>query len=50
MENMKQEGFIYAEHLALFAEAQDPMELMQKLESHQSPPGLNRWVDREGLD
>ncbi len=38
-----QEGMIYDEHRALFVYSEDPEKLLEALENHQSPQGLERW-------
>jgi uncharacterized protein (TIGR00730 family) len=41
------EGFIYAEHLLLFTHAGQPEALLDTLDGHRAPPGLERWMTRE---
>ncbi len=41
-----QEGFLYPEHLELFAEDEDPEQLMIKLTRFKIPENLSRWVER----
>ena len=38
-----EEGMIYDEHRALFVSAEDPQELIEALENHSHPSGLERW-------
>lgn len=45
-----QEGFLYPEHLQLFTYAAEPESLLDALENHRLPDGLERWVDRDGPD
>ncbi len=40
------EGFIYAEHRALFVCEPEPEQLLDKLESYNLPSGLDRWLTR----
>ncbi|MFM8322958.1 MAG: TIGR00730 family Rossman fold protein [Chloroflexota bacterium] len=47
VEQARQEGFIYAEHLALFNAADRPEQLLDRLTNYQPPAGLERWVTRE---
>jgi hypothetical protein len=47
VEHARNEGFIYAEHRALFTHAADPESLLDSLKSHSPPPGLDRWLSRE---
>lgn len=44
----KQEGFIYSEHQALLTFAEDPHALVEALMNHKPPPGLERWLTRDG--
>jgi uncharacterized protein (TIGR00730 family) len=43
----KEEGFIYAEHQALFQAAHEPEALLDALLAHRPPEGLDRWLTRE---
>lgn len=43
----REEGFIYAEHLALFQAAEQPHILLEQLAGYRPPQGLERWVTRE---
>jgi len=47
VENARREGFIYAEHRMLFSQAESPELLLDALESHRPPDGLERWLTRE---
>ncbi len=42
----RSEGFIYAEHQALFQAAGEPETLLDQLAAYQPPAGLERWVTR----
>ena len=42
------EGFIYREHQSLLISADDPSSLIKALINHEPPPGLERWLTREG--
>jgi len=42
-----QEGFIYAEHLALYQAAEAPHDLLDQLIVYHPPQGLERWVKRD---
>ncbi len=48
VEHARDEGFIYAEHRALFTCSAAPDELLTALENHRSPGGLERWLTHEG--
>lgn len=45
-EHAQAEGFIYAEHRALFQAAEEPESLLDQLAAYQPPTGLERWVTR----
>lgn len=47
VDHARSEGFIYAEHRALFTAAEQPEELLDALCSHTPPGGLERWLTRE---
>lgn len=47
IEHVRAEGFIYAEHTALFSAAEEPEALLAALENHTPPEGLEKWVERE---
>lgn len=47
VEHARREGFIYAEHRALFTHAEQPGALLDALENHRHPPGLERWLTRQ---
>jgi uncharacterized protein (TIGR00730 family) len=42
----RSEGFIYAEHRALFVSEPEPERLLDKLEQYIIPSGLDRWLTR----
>jgi uncharacterized protein (TIGR00730 family) len=42
------EGFLYEEHLQLFTHADDPLTLLERMQNHRLPDGLERWVERDG--
>jgi uncharacterized protein (TIGR00730 family) len=42
------EGFIYSEHRKLFLLADTPAALLDQMNNHRLPQGLERWVDRDG--
>ncbi len=46
VDQARREGFIYAEHSALFGHAEDPDQLLDLMENHQTPTGLDRWLTR----
>lgn len=46
-ENALTYGFIYPEHLNLIEHSSNPAELLSMLESHITPPDLERWITRE---
>jgi uncharacterized protein (TIGR00730 family) len=48
LEHARDEGFIYAEHQALFTHAEDPGELLEALATLHPPAGLERWLTRDG--
>jgi uncharacterized protein (TIGR00730 family) len=41
------EGFIYREHQGLFTASEDPQTLLENLEKHNHPNGLERWLTRD---
>jgi len=43
----EQEGFIYSEHRKLFSYADTPAALLDQMNNHRLPDGLERWVDRD---
>lgn len=47
IEHARAEGFVYSEHQSLFVCAEEPGELLEKLESYQHPDGLEKWLTRE---
>lgn len=48
VEHARREGFIYAIHRALLACEPTPARLLDRLAAYQPPPGLDRWVQRDG--
>lgn len=48
VDHARREGFIYAEHRALFQVAGQADELLSLLGNHTLPDGLERWMTREG--
>jgi uncharacterized protein (TIGR00730 family) len=47
VDHIRAEGFIYDEHRALFTQADDPQSLLDALENHVHPDGLERWLTRD---
>lgn len=47
VDRARSEGFIYDEHRALFAFADNPTELLDELQNHIHPDGLEKWLTRE---
>ena len=47
IEQARSEGFIYDEHRALFSSAENPATLLDELQNHIHPDGLERWLTRE---
>jgi uncharacterized protein (TIGR00730 family) len=47
IEHARLEGFIYDEHRALFTFADQPHALLDSLQDHRHPDGLERWLTRE---
>jgi uncharacterized protein (TIGR00730 family) len=47
IEHARTEGFMYAEHNALFVCAEQPDRLLDLLENYQYPGGMEKWVTRE---
>lgn len=43
----QQEGFIYDEHRSLFHSAEQPGELLDAIQNHRHPTGLERWMRRD---
>lgn len=41
------EGFIYDEHRTLLPSAMEPRQLLEILRQYQSPPNLERWMNRD---
>ena len=41
------EGFLYPEHLQLFSLAPTPDALLDQLNNHRHPDGIERWVERD---
>jgi uncharacterized protein (TIGR00730 family) len=48
VEHARLEGFIYAEHRALFTQSEDPEALLSALAQFETPQGLESWLNREG--
>jgi uncharacterized protein (TIGR00730 family) len=46
IEHSLQEGFILPEHAQLFVRAGQPEDLLERLLNFETPPGLERWVNR----
>jgi len=47
IEHARVEGFIYAEHRALFVYADEPDGLLDKLKKYRYPKGMDKWLTRE---
>jgi hypothetical protein len=47
IEQAQSQGFIYAEHRALFNYAEFPGDLLEAMNNHRPPDGLERWLTRE---
>ncbi len=47
VEHARQEGFIYNEHTDLLIDEADPHALITRMEAFESPPNLERWVERK---
>lgn len=47
IEQAEVEGFIYSEHRALFTSSEDPISLLESLQNHNPPAGLERWLTRQ---
>ncbi len=47
VDHARREGFIYAEHLNLFTVADQPEELLARLENFRAPDDLGRWLIRD---
>ena len=47
IEHARAEGFIYEEHRQLFTYAEKPETLLEKMENHRNPAGLERWLKRD---
>jgi uncharacterized protein (TIGR00730 family) len=47
IEHARAEGFIYDEHQALFSFAENPEILLDELQNHTYPDGLEKWLTRE---
>ena len=50
IEHIEQEGFIYSEHRDLLSHAETPQALLEALQNHRPPDGLERWLSRETLE
>lgn len=47
VENARIEGFIYQEHRELFTSSDQPGVLLEALQHHNPPAGLDRWLTRQ---
>lgn len=47
VDQAREEGFIYAEHQALFVCRDDPATLLNALDNHRPPQGLEHWLERD---
>lgn len=47
IDHAEEEGMIYAEHQDLFVYAETPDLLLDRLQDHQRPLGLERWTQRD---
>lgn len=47
IDSARAEGFIYAEHKSLFSSSETPSALLEALQNHFPPSGLERWLTRE---
>ncbi len=47
IEQAREEGFIYAEHRALFVSSSEPGKLLDLLDGYHYPLGMDRWLTRE---
>jgi uncharacterized protein (TIGR00730 family) len=47
VENARMEGFIYNEHRDLFTASENPLDLLEALQNHNHPTGLDRWLTRQ---
>jgi uncharacterized protein (TIGR00730 family) len=47
IEHAQSEGFIYSEHRDLLTSATTPQSLLDALQNHQPPSGLERWLTRD---
>jgi uncharacterized protein (TIGR00730 family) len=47
LDHIEQEGFIYSEHRQLLSHAETPQALLEALDKHSRPDGLERWLTRE---
>lgn len=47
VENARVEGFIYNEHRELFTSSDQPARLLESLQNHNPPAGLDRWLTRQ---
>jgi uncharacterized protein (TIGR00730 family) len=48
IEHARTEGFIYAEHRALFVVQEQPAALLDQLADYQYPSGMEKWLTRQG--
>jgi len=49
IDHAENEGMIYAEHQSLFVHAGDPDPLLDRLQDHRRPSGLERWTQRDSF-
>jgi uncharacterized protein (TIGR00730 family) len=47
IEHAREQGFIYAEHNALYVSAEQPDHLLDLLEGYQYPGGMEKWLTRQ---
>jgi uncharacterized protein (TIGR00730 family) len=47
IEHAREQGFIYAEHNALYVSAEQPEHLLDLLEGYQYPEGMKKWLTRQ---
>jgi uncharacterized protein (TIGR00730 family) len=47
IDHAQREGFIYPEHRFLLTHAAEPQSLLDALQNHRPPPGLERWLIRD---
>jgi uncharacterized protein (TIGR00730 family) len=47
IDHAQTEGFIYHEHRSLFTSSDEPHALLESLQNHKPPAGLERWLTRK---